>query len=86
MSTNKASRRSKRSNTTEDDAGANLVTPDYDETTKRLKTRIQVEKRVALRSVNFCTELLPDGDLPFPLPFHSFSDHSRFSVSNARMP
>lgn len=54
-------RRSKQSNTTEDeDVGANLVTPHYDEISKRLKTRIEVEKRVALRSVNYCTELLLD--------------------------
>jgi hypothetical protein len=62
MSTNKTPRRSKRSNTREDDAGTNLVTPEYDPRTKRLKTRIDVDKRVALRSVNFCTGLLPDGD------------------------
>jgi hypothetical protein len=62
MSTNQTPRRSKRSIATEDVSGANHVTPDYDPKTKRLKTRIQVEKRVALRSANFCTELLPDGD------------------------
>ena len=47
----------------EGDAGTNLVTPDCDKTTKRLKTMTPFEKRVALPSVNFCTELLPDGDL-----------------------
>jgi hypothetical protein len=44
MSTIETSQRSKQANNAEDDASANLVTPDYDPTTKRLKTRIQVEK------------------------------------------
>ena len=35
--------RSKRSNTTEDDAGNNLVTPAYDEmTTKRLRQEVKL--------------------------------------------
>ena len=61
MSTNVPPQRSKRSNTTEDVA---LITQDDrdSERTKKVKRR-QAEKWVArVRSVNFCMELLPDGD------------------------